>query len=141
MLINCDGVLKVYGVAIELVERARYLGVEIRSDCRTRATRCQSMALVRHSKALQGMHLIKSHIRYSGLRSRLVRTMLVEAFATSRLMFGSVVWGHIFGPKLQLRRTGASAASRIEIAHRRHIRWALKIPSCVRLGFLFVLAN
>ena len=85
--------------------------------------------------------MIKSHIRYSGLRTRLVRTLLVEAFATSRLMFGSVLWGHIFGPRLLLRRTGASAASRIELAHRRHIRWALKVPACIRLGFLFVLAN
>ena len=52
MLINCEGVLKVYGIEIEIVGVARYLGVEIRSDCRTRATRCSSMALVRHSKAL-----------------------------------------------------------------------------------------
>ena len=52
MLINCVGELKVYGVAIEIVDVVRYLGVEIRSDCRTRASRCQSMALVRYSKAL-----------------------------------------------------------------------------------------
>ena len=99
------------------------------------------MALTRHSKAQQGMHLVKTHIRYSGIRSRLIRTMLVEAFATSRLMFGAVVWGHVFGSHLQLRRSGNSAATRIEVAHRRHLRWALKVPSSVRTGFLHVLAN
>ena len=67
--------------------------------------------------------------------------MLVEAFATSRLMFGAVVWGHIFGPRLQLRRPGCTAAARIEVAHRRHLRWALNIPIDVRTGFMHVLTN
>ena len=61
---------------------------------------------------------MKSHVRFAGIRSRLIRTMLVEAFATSRLMFGVVIWGHVFGPCLLLHCTGTTAATCMEVSHR-----------------------
>ena len=87
------------------------------------------------------MAAIKSHVRFSNIRSRLVRTLLVEAFATSRLMFGCVIWGHVFGAKLLLRRMGGTPAARIETAHHRHLRWALRVPKELRTSFLLLLAN
>ena len=141
MLINCTGQLYIYNDSIEQVHTARYLGVEIRSNCTRRAARCKSMAITRYTKAQQGMHMVKSHVRYSGIKSRLIRTMLVEAFATSRLMFGAVIWGHVLGPRMLLHRTGCTVATRIEVSHRRHLRWALGLPRDIRTGLLYVLAN
>ena len=87
------------------------------------------------------MAAIKAHARFSSIKSKLVRTLLVEAFATSRLMFGCVIWGHVFSTRLILHRAGGTIAARIEVAHRRHLCWALHVPKDLCSSFLYLIAD
>ena len=107
------------------------------------------MALDRLHRSMAGYHMITGHSASIGLCHRGLRTLLVESYVVSHLLFASCVWGHVLfawggqGDVLQLTDAGTSARAQIEVHHRRALRWAL--GSCVtadtRWAALYFLAH
>ena len=89
------------------------------------------MALDRLQKSLAGYHMITSHSKSLGICHRGLRTLLVESYIVSHLLFGSFIWGHVLcawggsAGLLSLTYGSPSDRAKIKVHHRRALQWAL----------------
>ena len=76
------------------------------------------------------------HVRLPG-----IKVQLANAYATSHMLFGCVVWGHCFGSQLRLRSAGGSngSAGKLEALYRALLRWALTAPRSTCGASLYLL--
>ena len=65
----------------------------------------------------------------------------MTAYATSTMLFGCVVWGHIYGAKLSLRDGPGGAAAQMGVLFRSALRWAIQAPADMRGAALYLLAH
>ena len=130
MFVNCAGDLHIKGVSIEPVTQFKYLGLMLRVGL-PGARRLELMALDRLHNSVAAYYTITSHGKSMGICNRVLRTKLVESHIVSHLLFGSSVWGTVLfswrGNRdlLQITDAGHSARAKIEVHHRRALRWAL----------------
>ena len=77
------------------------------------------------------------HIRLPGNK-----VQLANAYATSHMIFGCVIWGHCFGMQLHLRGAGGNSSSvwKLEALYRASLSWAVAAPKSMHGAFIYLLA-
>jgi hypothetical protein len=88
MGVNLNAVVLCKGEPLECVSQFKYLGLII--DAQSTSPVC--MLQQRVLKAKQAFNLVRVHARLLGLKNGRVRVQLVNALATSTLLFGSVLF-------------------------------------------------
>ena len=56
------------------------------------------------------------------------------------MVFGCVVWGHVFGVQLRLRGAGGSAG-KLEVLFKHTLRWAVRAPRTMRDAALYLITG
>ena len=58
-----------------------------------------------------------------------IRIQLATAFATSNMLFGCVIWGHVFGVCCLLREAAHGNAGQLAVLYRNAVCWAVAAPA------------
>ena len=58
-----------------------------------------------------------------------IRIQLAIMFATSNLLFGCVIWGHVFGVCCLLREAVHGNAGKLVVLYRSALHWAVAAPA------------
>ena len=93
----------------------------------------------RYIKAQVALRGIKSHCRQFHIKHAGTKVQLANAYASSHMLFGCVVWGHCFGAVLSLRCAGGSSVRKLDALHRSSLRWAVAAPVSIRNAALYLL--
>lgn len=140
MYINCQGTLQVAGKPVEAVTSFKYLGIHLHSDL-SRSRRCHQYAADRLTASQAAYFRLRGHCLSLGVRSKKIRTLLVESYVTSHLLFASAIWSHSLGSTPVLPTAGPTVPAKLEIHHRRALRWALGLQSDTRNAATYFLAH
>ena len=67
---------------------------------------------------------------------------LITAYATSYILFGSVIWGHALGFKWSLRDGAAGgSAGKLGVIYRNALRWPISMPAHTRGAALYLIVH
>ena len=95
-----------------------------------------------------GDHYIKAQVALRGINSHYrqlhtnhagTKVQLANAYASSHMLFGCVVWGHSFGAVLSLRCASGSSVRKLDALHRSSLRWAVAAPISICNAALYLL--
>ena len=67
---------------------------------------------------------------------------LITAYATSHVLFGSIIWGHALGFKWSLHDGAAGgSAGKLGVLYRNALRWSISVPAHARGAALYLIAH
>ena len=123
------------------MKQARYLGLNLRTGCSSRQGALRYIG-DHHQKALVALRHTQHHSRQMHVQVLCIKVQLANAYATSHMLLGCVVWSHCFAMQLRLHGAGGNSSSvgKLEALYRASLRWALAAPKSTRGASLYLLA-